>query len=411
MVDRSFFLKPTSEEHAEIFPIAQKHYRSTRLGTSVIACLAAAGFVAGLLILILWTSQWLIGTLFFVLSLVFIVIALCNKWGPKEHFEKFRDRHYLLNHVEIVDTIVDDPHEEESHMLCLRSDDGARTKVPVSSSRYKDFHCGMTGVLVIIDGEKGLYHEGGFFFFPDEGSGAVAKDPHNNAFSVAEESVPDAILRAFLDRTSVQWKLIKLLLPILLCIGIFFVFTHGKLKNDWFPMAQLTLSLLAILLMLANLSDVALALFIRKDRRSYFNFALWCLTPVTLLLVIAPLRAEISDTIKYILLGVSAALVLILIFAFCHVERSVSRALRNRNLLAARCEIFKLEERVYYIRRYPRHVPFLTLHLEDGTTLFFPISKSQARNIHEGDKGYALRAPDTFMGKTTYNYFYQSEKD
>ena len=111
----------------------------------------------------------------------------------------------------------------------------------------------------------------------------------------------------------------------------------------------------------------------------------------------------LAHIIWFIVLGV-------LVFIFSFKRRNIARALKNGTAKWARGTIIQADKRFYALSRGGSEVPFITVRLNNGGTIFFDVySEISAHDSKVGVTGYVIRINDTFRGQTVPHYYFHMD--
>ncbi|MBO4689076.1 MAG: hypothetical protein J5636_11265 [Clostridiales bacterium] len=433
MIERSFFHKPTAEEHERVLKEAEKYYLSRKHTAIALYIFSGALLLGSIAALIFLRGHAEESILCIFLSVILFLIAISTSLTPATQFEDYSNEKYTVAHVEIIDIRSNPNSVVEPTTLTLRQDDGRTSEIPMSHELSSEVYCGLRGLLAILPGEDGLTKAGAFQFVPDDDCSdeSSALSSVGSAFHMRGMDIPKDVETAFSNRLRISGKVMMYLLPTLIVAAVVFGiawFASGRDSDFSFLM---TCAIAPFFLFLFTMGEAILPVHIYKNRWSVALFIMWILMP-TLILLTSVLGLRLTGSpLLYLLLLPIFIIVTLFFFMMCHRERAAARAWqeyrwlkesmgpdaelkfrpvdpRPRAIDAVKAEVGKLGEKKYRVYKNYSTVPFVTIHLGNGSTLYFAISDKQAQQLKEGTPGYVFRVRDTFMGETTNYFFFEA---
>lgn len=416
MVDRVYFRDPTKEEEKEIIELAEARFRRARCGSIVAWGLGVLFLLASIGMFIYLSSDLSAGLGLLLLAVIFIIIGFVNISSSRSVIKDFRQGHFLVQDIEVVDMLFQDPHCQDTYALALRTKEGDAFDLPVSSDRYKEFHIGMKGLLAVMYGETGLFKSGRYFFISEQESLQMNEEAFESSFASGGESMalPSSILSSLSKKASVI-PLIIMICELPYVIGFLIAFqgfqNSGDPKGWTFPLAIASF-ISTFFLFFGYRSFVVLDYLLKKGKRSFVMFILWlCLLFVPMFVNAialggAPLEIFLlAHFIWFVAIGV-------FVFMFSYKRRAISRCLKNRNLKWARGTIIHTAKHYYALSRYGSQVPFITVRLNNGGTVHFDVfCQDIVRDLRTGVTGYVIRVEDTFRGETVSHYYFEKDPE
>lgn len=414
MVDRNYFRDPTKEEEKKILELAEKRYCSLRRGSLLVLVIGLVMLLVAAGVFILLPSELGSGLGLLFLAVLFLIIGLANNSSSKTIIKEFRDGDFLVQDIEVADMLYQDPRCQDTYALALRTKEGHSFDLPVSADRYKEFSIGMKGLLAVMYGEEGLFKAGRYFFIPEEKSVKLSEEAFESSFAADGEAsellspVLTSLLKRFLP---IPLILVICALPYLIgALIAFSIFQNSANPKAWTIPLVIASMLSTILLFLGYKNPVLLDHYLKKGKRSFVLFILWICLPCvaisvnTIALLSAPMVFFLlAHIIWFIVLGV-------LVFIFSFKRRNIARALKNGTAKWARGTIIQADKRFYALSRGGSEVPFITVRLNNGGTIFFDVySEISAHDLKVGVTGYVIRINDTFRGQTVPHYYFHMD--
>ena len=418
MVDRVYFRDPTKEEEKEIIGLADKRFRSSCRGSILM-------LVIGLLMLLSSAGFFIFrssdrgaafGLLF--LAAIFLIFGSVNMRSSKSIVKEFREGHFLVQDIEVADMLFQDPRCQDTYALALRTKEGHSFDLPASADRYKEFSIGMKGLLAVMYGEEGLFKAGRDYFVPEEKSVKLSEEAFESSFAADGESseLPSPVLSS-LPKRHLPIPLILVICELPYLIGAliaFSAFRNSTNPEAWTIPLDIAGLISTFFLILGCKNSILLDFYLKKGKRSYVLVILWICLPFVAISVYSFERLGapgifilLSHIIWFIVLGV-------LVFICSYKRRNISRALKNGTAKWAKGTIIQADKRFYAISRYGSTVPFITVRLNNGGTVFFNVyNENNARDLRIGVTGYVIQINDTFCGQTVPHYYFamDPEKD
>ncbi len=416
MVDRVFFRDPTEEEEKEVVGLAENRFRRSRSASLTMYICGVITILGTIGMVILQPSSWSSGLALLFLSLIFFILGLVNNSSSKKTFAEFRQGHFLVQDIEVKDMLYQAPYCEYNFALAIRTKEETSFELPVSGTIYRNFSIGMQGVLAVMYGEEGLYHAERYFFLPGSRNIQLSEEAFSSSFDAEGNSaeLPSSVLTSLSKRRlSIPITMFTCAFPYLLGFIFSIVSAENVVKPSlWrFPLA-LSGIFSMVILFIGTSSYVMLDHYLGKGKRNSFMFYFWMFTPAAGMCV---------NIITFIwapgilfLLSHIAWFAAILCFALMleYKVRALSRDLNNGNVEWARGKIIRTEKRSYVFSRTTTLVPFITVRLNNGGTLFFDVYKDKnARHFKEGATGYVIRVKDTFRGETVSHYYFEMDQE
>lgn len=418
MVDRVYFRDPTKEEEKEIIELAEARFRRSRCGSIVAWVLGVLFLLASIGMFIYLSSDLSAGLGLLLLAVICIIIGFVNNSSSRSVINDFRQGHFLVQDIEVVDMLFQDPHCQDTYALALRTKEGHSFDLPVSSDRYKEFYIGMKGLLAVMYGEKGLFKAGRDYFVPEEKSVKLSEEAFESSFAADGESsgLPSPVLSS-LPKRFLPIPLILVICELPYLIGAliaFSAFRNSTNPKAWTIPLVISGLISTFFLSLGCKNSILLDFYLKKGKRSYVLVILWICLPFVAISVYsfellgAPgIFILLSHIIWFIVLGV-------LVFICSYKRRNIHRALKNGTTKWAKGTIIQADKRFYAISRYGSTVPFITVRLNNGGTVFFNVyNEKNARDLRIGVTGYVIQINDTFRGQTVPHYYFamDPEKD
>ncbi|MBR5057978.1 MAG: hypothetical protein IKX04_05370 [Clostridiales bacterium] len=414
MVDRVYFRDPTKEEEKEIIELAEKRFRSSRCGSIVAWVLGVLFLLASIGMFIYLSSDLSAGLGLLLLAVICIIIGFVNNSSSKAVINDFRQGHFLVQDIEVVDMLFQDPHCQDTYALALRSKEGDAFDLPVSSDRYKEFHIGMKGLLAVMYGETGLFKSGRFFFISEKETDQMNEEAFESSFSSegGASELPSSILSSFSKKASAI-PLILLICELPYVIGFLIALQSFQNSGDpkgWTPPLAIASFISTFFLFFGYRSFVVLDYLLKKGKRSFVMFILWlCLLFIPMFVNAialggAPLEVFLlAHFICFVAIG-------IFVFMFSYKRRAISRGLKNGTIKWARGTIIHTVKHTYAISRRGTIVPFITVRLNNGGTVHFDVfCQNIVRDLRTGVTGYVIRVEDTFRGETVAHYYFEKD--
>ncbi|MBQ5968282.1 MAG: hypothetical protein IJL60_10980 [Clostridiales bacterium] len=417
MVDRVYFRDPTKEEEKEIIGLAEKRFRSAHCGSIVAWLLGVLFLLSSIGMFIYLSSDLSAGLGLLLLAVICIIIGFVNISSSRSVIKDFRQGHFLVQDIEVVDMLFQDPHCQDTYALALRTKEGDAFVLPVSSDRYKEFHIGMKGLLAVMYGEAGLFKASRFFFISEKETDQMSEEAFESSSSEAGASeLPSSIL-ASLSKSSSKIPLFFLICELPNLIG--FLFAYQAYKNSANPKAwcvSLVIgSFVSMFFLFFGFRDfIVLGYRLYKGKRSFLAFIVWLCLPFITMMINATALQGVPDVVFLILQIIWCVAVGVFVFMFSYKRRAISRCLKNRNLKWARGTIIHTVKHTYALSRVGTVVPFITVRLNNGGTVFFNVyNENNARDLRIGVTGYVIQINDTFCGQTVPHYYFamDPEKD
>ena len=433
MIERSFFHKPTADEHQRVLADVKKYYLSrkrTSLFLYIFSVVILLGSIAALIFLSGYAEE---ATLGIFLSIILGLISIGTSLTPETQYEDYFNERYTVAHVEITAIRTNPKSSIEPATLTLLHDDGKTSEISMSHELSSEVYCGLKGLLAILPGEDGLTKAGAFFIVPDEECDSEKNTVSSvtSAFHMKGMDIPKEVAEAFAERLHIRGKVMMYLLPTLAVAAVVFglaFFVSGRDAGFAFLM---TSAISPFFLFLFTMRESVLPRHIYKNRWSTVLFATWIGVPVLILLTLALGLRLTGSPLLYLLLIPMLIIVTLFFFTLCHRERSAARAWQDYRWLkesmgpndelkfrpiddrpitidAVKAEVAGLSEKRFRVYKNYSNVPFVTIRLPGGGTLYFAIGEKQARQLKEGAPGYVIRVRDTFMGERTNYFFFEA---
>ena len=416
MVDRVYFRDPTKEEEKEVFELAEERFRSSRCGSLLVLIIGLVLLLLSVGYFIVLRSDWSSGLAILVLAVVCIIAGFVSIISSKAVIKEFRQGHFLVQDIEVVDMLYQDPHCQSTYALALHTKEGDAFDLPVSSDRYKEFHIGMKGLLAVMYGETGLFKAGRYFFISDQENVQMNKEAFESSFASdgGSTELPSSILSSLSKKASAIPLIITICeLPYVIGFLIAFQgFQNSGGPKDWtFPLAIASF-ISTFFLFFGYKSFVVLDFLLEKGKRSIVMFILWlCLLFVPMVVNAIALGGAppeiflLAHFIWFVAIGV-------FVFMFSYKRRAISRCLKNRNLKWARGTIIHTDKHFYATPRAGTIVPFITVRLNNGSTLYFDVfCQDIVRELRTGVTGYVIRVETTFRGETVAHYYFEKDPE
>ncbi len=416
MVDRVYFRDPTKEEEKKILELAEKRYCSSRRGSLLVLVIGLVMLLVAAGVFILLPSELGSGLGLLILAVFFLIIGLANNSSSKTIIKEFREGNFLVQDIEVADMLYQDPRCQDTYALALRTKEGHSFDLPASADRYKEFSIGMKGLLAVMYGEEGLFKAGRYFFIPEENSVKLSEEAFESSFAADGEAseLPSPVLSSLLKRfLPIPLILVICELPYLIgALIAFSAFRNSTNPKAWTIPLVIAGLISTFFLFLGCKNSILLDFYLKKGKRSFVLFVLWICLPIVAisvysfeLLGVPGIFILLSHIIWFIVLGV-------LVFIFSFKRRNIARALKNGTAKCAKGTIIQADKRFYAISRYGSTVPFITVRLNNGGTVFFnDFNENNARDLRISVTGYVIQINDTFRGETVSHYYFEKDPE
>lgn len=414
MVDRVYFRDPTKEEEKEIIELAEKRFRSLRLGSLIVLAIGLVLLLISIIDFIFLPSERGsdLGILF--VSALFLIIGFAHNRHSRSNIKEFRQGHFLVQDIEVADMLFQDPRCQDTYALALRTKEGDAFDLPVSSDIYKEFSIGKKGLLAVMNGETGLFTADRYFFVPEEKSVQISEEAFESSFTAdgGSSELPSPVLSS-LPKRFLPIPLILVICELPYLIGFLFafrVFQNSEKPKAWALPLVIAGFISTFFLFYGHMHSVLLDFYLKKGKRSFVLGIVWICLPIVAIFVNVSALLGVPGIILLLLQIIWFIFLGVLVFIFSYKRRNIRRALKNGTVKWAKGTIIQADRRFYAISRYGSSVPFITVRLNNGGTVFFDVYKeNNARDLRIGVTGYVIRINDTFRGETVPHYYFAKD--